>query len=163
MFLKVSDAPVSQRRQPVPRETVGVSDRRTASVLFALGSATEDTELVALRIGEDQPAAPIVLPEIVDRRRTEAHDTFDLVIAGTVGRLQVEMNPVLDLLALRHFDEEEPRLPSGSNDHALLVPGLIRIARDVGEPEHVPPERRVAKASRQSNVVCEIRETMSPW
>ena len=76
-----------------------------ASVLLALGSATEDAELVALRIGEDQPAAPIVLPEIAERRRTEGHNTLDLVIAGTVRGFKVKVNAVLDLLALRHFDE----------------------------------------------------------
>jgi hypothetical protein len=127
-----------------------VTDPRDASSVFALGSATKDAELVALRIGEDQPAAPIVLPKIVQRRGTEGYDSFDLVIATTVGGLQVEVNTVLDLLALRDFDEEEPRLPGGPNDHALLVSGLIRIAGHVGEPEHVPPDVEVAKASRQS-------------
>jgi hypothetical protein len=78
----------------------------------------------------------------VQRRGTEGYDSFDLVIANTVGGLQVEVNTVLDLLALRDFDEEEPRLPAGPHDHALLVSGLIRIAGHVGEPEHVPPERR---------------------
>jgi hypothetical protein len=35
-------------------------------------------------------------------------------------------------IAVRDFDEEQPRLHRGPNDHALLVSGLIRIAGNVG-------------------------------
>ncbi len=61
---------------------------------------------------------------------------------GALGRLQVQVQTVLALLAIRHLDEQQTLGAIGGGDHALLVAGLVRVVRVFDEPEHLPPENR---------------------
>src|SRR5215213_8111867 len=111
--------------------------RQSRSGLIAFSLAAKDAELVSLGIGQDEPAAAVLLAKVVQRLRTQGYDAFDLIIAGTVGRFEIEMDAVLHLLALGYLDEQQPRLGVRPDDHALLVPGLVRISRDVVIAQHL--------------------------
>ena len=64
---------------------------------------------VSLGIGENEPAAPVLLAKVVQRFRTQGYDPFDLIIAAAVGWFQIEMHAVLYLLALGYLNEQQPR------------------------------------------------------
>src|SRR5580704_11803229 len=70
-------------------------------------AAGQDAELVALRVGQDNPAllalADIGVPG------AQAEQAADLLALLPVGRAEVEMEPVLDALALGHAGEGQYR------------------------------------------------------
>ena len=121
--------------------------------VFALSPAPQDAELVPLGIGQNEPAAAIVVAEVMQWDCPKCYDAVDLVIARTVGRFKVKVNAVLHLLALRYLNEQQLRLMARPDDHALLVPRLVRIAGHVPIAQHLLPERgkdeRVAAIKRR--------------
>src|SRR5690606_41245337 len=64
-------------------------------------------ELVALRIGEHHETAAALPPEVGDLRRAEPDQPLHLGVAASLPRPQVEVDPVLHRLALRHLEEEQ--------------------------------------------------------
>ena len=61
-------------------------------------------ELVALGIGEHEPAPAVGSPTVGHLRRPKGEDAIGLVLATAVGRPQIEMDPVLELLGVGHLD-----------------------------------------------------------
>jgi hypothetical protein len=60
----------------------------------------QDAELVALGIGERDPAAAVGPPVVGQLRRAQRQEPLGLLLAGTVHRAQVKVYPVFDLLAV---------------------------------------------------------------
>ena len=61
----------------------------------------QDAELIALGISERDPAAAIGPPVIGELRRTQREDPLHLLLPSAVHRAQVQVHPVLHLLAIR--------------------------------------------------------------
>jgi hypothetical protein len=89
---------------------------------------------------------------VIGERGTELDDAVDLLVAGAVGRAEVEVQPVLHGLALRHPDEEDVR--TGSDHGELGVVGVVGLVRIVGVtvedllPEQ-PDDVRVVAVERE--------------
>src|SRR5215472_14243980 len=85
-------------------------DRKQAwrGVRLRSGAAVgKDAELVALGVGQRHPAE---LGAVVDEHRgTEPDEPRDLLVLGTVGWADVEVDPVLNGLALGHVRECQRR------------------------------------------------------
>jgi hypothetical protein len=64
------------------------------------GNAAFDAELVALRIGHHHEAPAARLAMIVYKRRGDGYQPFDFLIAGSVDRLSIERQAILEGLAL---------------------------------------------------------------
>ena len=64
---------------------------------------------------------------------------LDLLVAGAGAGSQVEVEPVLDRLVLRHLDEEQRVAAVGALDPALLVTGLVGVVRLVDVLQHLLP------------------------
>src|SRR5690348_10504086 len=60
----------------------------------------QDAELVSLRIGERDPATAIGPAVISEVRGSQREDPLHLLFAGAIGRAQVKVHPVLDLLTV---------------------------------------------------------------
>src|SRR5215471_6045881 len=67
----------------------------------------QDAELVALRIGERDPATAIGPAVISEVRSSQREDPLHLLFAGAIGRAQVKVHPVLDLLTVGDGDEQQ--------------------------------------------------------
>ena len=69
----------------------------------------------------------------------ELEQSRELVVAAPLGGTQIQVHPVLDLLGVRHLDEQQPGRPVGREDHALLVAGLVGVVGVLGVAEHLRP------------------------
>ncbi len=108
----------------------------------ALGVGAQDAELVALRVGEDDPAAAVVVAAVGDDPGAQTDDPVDLGVAGPVGRDEARVHAVLDGLALGHGEEEQPATVR-TDQAALLVTGRHPVTVLDGEvlQDVVPPHR----------------------
>ncbi|HCT76868.1 MAG TPA: hypothetical protein DGT23_09820 [Micromonosporaceae bacterium] len=72
---------------------------------------------------------------ITDDGRTDPEQPLHLFIAGAVGGHQVEMNPVLDALALGHDDEKDMRAFAfrGLEDRLGVTGLVVRMHRPSGD------------------------------
>ncbi len=61
----------------------------------------QDAELVALGIGERNPATAVRPPVVGQLRRPEREDPLGLLLARAVGWPEVEVDPVLDGLTVQ--------------------------------------------------------------
>ena len=86
-----------------------------------------------------------------------------------VGGTQVQVQPVLDLLGVRHLDEQQPGRAVGREDHALLVTGLVGVVGILGVAEHLrPPDRLRVRVVGVDGEVTEIadhraQDRTGPW
>jgi len=96
-------------RRPARRAVSIASDHQVGVRVRPLGIAAQHAELVAFRIGHRHPTAAVRVAMIGDLAGTQLEQPLDLLVAGTVGRRQVEMNPVLDHLAIRYLLEPRSR------------------------------------------------------
>jgi hypothetical protein len=89
----------------------------------SFGSTSLDAEVVAFEVSQPDPAGAVVVPVILDERRAETEEPFDLLLAGAVRRFEVYVQPVLDRSRFGHRDEQHGR---------ALAPG-----RELGRDEHL--------------------------
>ena len=89
--------------------------------------AAHDAEMVARRVSQRDPPAAVILAEICDLGCTEQHNALNLVIAATVTRREVEVNPSWGVLQTVDLDEQEAVGTVRVEDHALFVAGLVRF------------------------------------
>src|SRR4051794_16961725 len=129
-----SRIPVSHGRAPAVTTASAQSLRRRS-----LGVAAEHAELVAFRIGEDDPARAVGTSAIGDLRCPEATNTFDLLVAPPVSGREVQVQAVLHRLDVRDLDEQKSVPGPRVDDHALLVAWLVRVARPVGVGQDALP------------------------
>src|SRR4051794_20543090 len=103
---------------------------------------TEDAELVALRVGEDEPpgARAANAAVIGDHGRAEREQARHLGVACPGARPEVEVHAVLRRLRLGHLDEQHAMTGCRILDHALLVTRLVRIVGEIAVTEHALPE-----------------------
>src|SRR5258706_9019922 len=97
----------------------------------------QDAELVALGIGERNPAAAIRPPVVGQLRCPERDDPLGFLLAGAVGRSQVQVDPVLHRLAVWDGDEEQELAPVSRRDQAFLVTWLVRVVRIFEEVQNL--------------------------
>ena len=71
----------------------------------AFGVAANNAELVTFRVGENHPTSAIGVAPIGYLPRAESNDTRDFVVPETIGRCEIEMDPVLDRLAVGDLDD----------------------------------------------------------
>ena len=93
----------------------------------------QDAELVALRIGERDPATAIGPAMIGEVRRSQREDPLHLLLVGAIHRAQVKVHPVLHLLRVGDGDEQQELAAVTRGDQAFLVSGLIRVVRIFSE------------------------------
>ena len=87
---------------------------------------------------------PVLVAQVVDQGGAGREQPVDLLVHGAVGRPEVEVDAVLDRLALGHLDEQHPLAAVRGEDHALLVAGQVGVARVLGEAQDLaPPDRLV--------------------
>ena len=111
---------------------------------FGQGQRPGNPELIPLRVGEYDPAR-IALAD-VDAPSTQVEQATDLVVLLPVGRVRVEVNPVLDGLALGHGRECQHRRrkragavpafrnqPGSRDDDALFF--VLRLVVEDRTPE----------------------------
>jgi hypothetical protein len=70
----------------------------------------------------------------------QLQEPFHLLFPGAVDRTQVEIDPVLHLLAVRDSNEQQKLGLVARDDEAFLVPGLVRIVGIFDEVENLGPE-----------------------
>jgi len=92
-----------------------------------LGVAAQDAELVALRVGQDDPARTVGAATIGYAPGTETSDAHDLLVSRSARRQQVEMKTVLDRLRLRNFDEQQAMTSGRVNDHTFVIARFVRV------------------------------------
>src|ERR1039457_4572464 len=68
----------------------------------------------------------------------------DLLVAPARERHEIEMYPVLDVLGLRHGDEQQRQRPVRREQQSLQVVGSIAVVRVFAEPGQLRPELRQA-------------------
>src|SRR6266536_2236652 len=78
------------------------SDRAAAQLL---DSTLQHAKLVPLRVGQHHPGL-LALPDI-DPAGTQLDDPLDFLGLITANRIQVDVEPILDRLGLRHSQEEQ--------------------------------------------------------
>ena len=66
----------------------------------------------------------------------------DLLVAPARERDEIKMYPVLDVLGLRHGDEQQRQRPVRREQQSLWVVGSVAVARVFAEPGQLPPELR---------------------
>jgi hypothetical protein len=110
------------------------SDPNAGSVTPAPRS--KDAELVTFRVGQDDPCLDALAD--IGPRGAEGEEPLDLcvLVVGT----EVEVQPVLARLALRHRDEEKPRKAVFVRSDLELV-GLV--------VDHYPAERFLPPAAKR--------------
>ena len=81
-------------------------------------AAREDAELIPLRVGQTDPALIAGLAD-VGVPGTQAEQATDLFVLLPVGRVDVEVDPVLDGLALGHARECQRR-----RHRAAVIPAV---------------------------------------
>src|SRR5690606_4254655 len=92
-------------------------------------------ELVALSIGEHHETAAALPPEVGDLRRAEPDQPLHLGVAASLPRPQVEVDPVLHRLALRHLEEEQLGAAAGDHDQRLVTSGgVVGVDAPVQDP-----------------------------
>jgi hypothetical protein len=93
----------------MPATPTSSASRSTAPPAADSGvAARKDAELVALRVSEDDPAHIVALAD-VSVSSTEVEQSADLFVLLAVGRVDVQVEPVLDGLALGHARERQRR------------------------------------------------------
>ena len=131
---------------PDVRESTDVPAAASSSagpgVRLAFRVASEDAELVALGVGQHEPPRPVWFAEVVDRRGAQRQHPIDLLIAGPIGRDQVQVHAILHLFGLGDLDEQKPLSTVRVDDHALVIARLVGLVGHAGEPKHLRPERR---------------------
>src|SRR5688500_1323188 len=88
--------------------------------LSGVGTGAADTELIAFRVGHDDPPGAVLYPRIFGECRTERLEPRHLVI--DVRRLDVEVHPVLAGLRFANPLQQELWLLSGFVDEEHVVP-----------------------------------------
>jgi len=78
----------------------------TISGRLTLGGTALDTELVAFRVGHDDPAPPVGQPLVVHNGCPDPDQPLYLFIAGTVGGLHVKVDSVFARLVFWNADEQ---------------------------------------------------------
>ncbi len=96
LLRRVSLSPIPDDRYDAGSEPVGSGD---------VGSSTENTELVPLRIGQYYPTL-LALAD-VDPSRTQSLESSDLVVAVATDGADVEVHSVLHLLGLGNGNEHD--------------------------------------------------------
>lgn len=126
-------------RPAVPAEPSGRAAPLARLERGALGVAGLDTELVALGVAQHHEAPDAVgRPVVGEDRGAQLQQPLHLLIPGGVGT-QVEVDPVLDRLAFRHLDEQQPRQRRRRFDEYLFVARFIDVRdRPAGD---LTPER----------------------
>ena len=101
----------------------------------------EDAELVALRVGEDDPpGAGAMRPALVgDLGGAEREHPGDLLVAGARAGPDVEVDPLGRQHGIGHLDEEDRMTRPGVEDHALLVARQVGVAVDVDVAQQALP------------------------
>ncbi len=74
-------------------------------------------------------------------RRAQRENSLDLLLAGAVRGLQVQVDPVLPLLAVANGNEQQHLTAVARGDQAFLVAGLVRVAGILNEVQHLRPEQ----------------------
>src|SRR5690348_11827509 len=103
-----------------------------------------DAELVALRIAQNHPSAAVWPALVVDQLGTDAQELVNLLVPPARERHEINMDPVLDVLGLRHRDEEQRQRPVRREQQSLRVAGSVGVARVLAEPGQLHPELRQA-------------------
>lgn len=98
-----------------------VSSNRPSAGPFR--DAALDAKLVALRVGEHHPAGTVRLAVVRHSRGTEIDQPLYFLVAGPVGRLQIQVQPVLDRLQFR-----ETRVQTRPEPQGRRCPAASQIA-----------------------------------
>src|SRR4029079_17429294 len=106
---------------------------------FQFGVAAEDAELVALGVGQDDPAAAVGLAQVDDLGGAMLEEAGQLLVACTRPGAQVAVDAVLHLLDVGYLDEEHAMLAVRREDHAFLVAGQVGVLGVLGVPEDAAP------------------------
>lgn len=113
---------------------------RTSSIHLCRGA--DNAELIAFGVSESYPAAAgtVLAPQVRDHCRPELVKSRNLGVTVSLAGGKVKVNAVLlRLLHMIPFYEEEAVPCLWIVDHALGVPGKIRIAGHIRVTEHFLP------------------------
>src|SRR5215217_6810357 len=97
------------------------------TAVLAFGGAALDAELVALGVGQDDPAGAVGAAVVGDQGGADPEQPLDLLVAGPVVGHQVQVDPVLDRLGLGHGDEQQPGLAVRPGQEPLGVARLVGV------------------------------------
>ena len=128
---------------------------RSAAGPLIRSKRPQDIELVAIRIGHDHPA-DLPLAD-VDPAGTQGLQPGDL--GGLVTGPQIQVQPVLDDLALRYLQEQQV------GDDAILPAPLRRLENDLAFLLERPPpaERRLPEGSDLGRVTGIDAQTLDAY
>jgi len=104
----------------------------------AFGGAALDAELVPLGVAHDDPSGAVGAALVVVHDGADRLQPGDLLVAGALGRLQVEVDAVLHLLLVRVLLEEQRQAVVGGDQRAR-VPGEVVVLEAAAD--HLGPER----------------------